>query len=94
VKSLAIKLRPNNIRASATSPGAVQGERMDRVIAARTESTGVTFEARKDEHLRNILLRHMVSVGDIANMALFLTSPAGPNIAGRAISVDGNVEYF
>jgi NAD(P)-dependent dehydrogenase (short-subunit alcohol dehydrogenase family) len=36
----------------------------------------------------------MVTVDDIAAMALFLASPAGQNITGQAISVDGNVEYL
>jgi len=48
----------------------------------------------KDEYLRKISLRRMVSVDDIAAMALYLASPAGRNISGQAISVDGNVEYL
>ncbi|GAB2923108.1 SDR family oxidoreductase [Paraburkholderia jirisanensis] len=94
VKSLAVELGPSNIRVNAILPGVVQGERMERVIAARAEATGVTFEAMKQEYLRKISLRRMVSVDDIAAMALFLASPAGQNITGQAISVDGNVEYL
>jgi NAD(P)-dependent dehydrogenase (short-subunit alcohol dehydrogenase family) len=94
VKSLAIELGPNNIRVNAILPGVVQGERMDRVIAARAQSTGLSVEAMKGEYLKKISLRRMVTVDDIAAMALFLTSPAGQNITGQAISVDGNVEYF
>lgn len=94
VKSLAVELGPSDIRVNAILPGVVQGERMDRVIAARAEATGVTFEAMRDEYLRKISLRRMVSVEDIAAMALFLASPAGRNITGQAISVDGNVEYL
>ena len=94
VKSLAIELGPSNIRVNAILPGVVQGERMDRVIAARAQSTGLTFEAMKDEYLKKISLRRMVTVDDIAAMALFLTSPAAQNISGQAISVDGNVEYL
>jgi NAD(P)-dependent dehydrogenase (short-subunit alcohol dehydrogenase family) len=94
VKSLAIELGPSNIRVNAILPGVVQGERMDRVIAARAASTGVTFEAMKEEYLRKISLRRMVTVDDIAAMTLFLASPAGQHISGQAISVDGNVEYL
>ncbi len=94
MKSLAIELGPSNIRVNAILPGVVQGERMDRVIAARAESTGVSFEAMKEEYLKKISLRRMVTVDDIAAMALFLSSPAGQNISGQAISVDGNVEYL
>ena len=94
VKSLAIELGPSNIRVNAILPGVVEGERMDRVIAARAESTGVSFETMRDEYLRKISLRRMVTVDDIAAMALFLASPAGQNISGQALSVCGNVEYL
>jgi NAD(P)-dependent dehydrogenase (short-subunit alcohol dehydrogenase family) len=36
----------------------------------------------------------MVTVDDIAAMTLFLASPAGRNISGQAISIDGNTEYL
>lgn len=94
VKSLAVELGPENIRVNAILPGVVQGERMDRVIAARAESTGVSFDEMKEQYLKKISLRRMVTVDDIAAMALFLASPAGCNITGQAISVDGNVEYL
>ncbi|MGF6570759.1 NAD(P)-dependent dehydrogenase (short-subunit alcohol dehydrogenase family) [Paraburkholderia sp. GAS333] len=94
VKSLAIELGPNNVRVNAILPGVVEGERMDRVIAARAESLGIGFEQMKGEYLEKISLRRMVTVHDVAAMALFLASPAGQNISGQAISVDGNVEYL
>ena len=34
----------------------------------------------------------MVSAADIANMILFICSPAGENISGQSLSVCGNVE--
>ena len=34
----------------------------------------------------------MVSPDDVAEMAIFLCSPAGKNISGQSISVCGNVE--
>lgn len=94
VKSLAIELGPNNVRVNAILPGVVEGERMDRVIAARAESLGIGFDQMKGEYLQKISLRRMVTVHDVAAMALFLASPAGQNISGQAISVDGNVEYL
>ncbi|MGN6317164.1 SDR family oxidoreductase [Trinickia sp.] len=94
VKSLAIELGPSNVRVNAILPGVVQGERMDRVIAARAQSTGVPFDEMKQQYLDKISLRRMVTVEDIAALALFLASPAGQNISGQAISVDGNVEYL
>lgn len=94
VKSLAVELGPSDIRVNAILPGVVEGERMNRVIAARAEALGLPFETMREEYLRKISLRRMVSVDDIAATALFLASPAGRNITGQAISVDGNVEYL
>jgi NAD(P)-dependent dehydrogenase (short-subunit alcohol dehydrogenase family) len=94
VKSLAVELGPSNIRVNAILPGAVEGERMDRVIAARADALGIGFEQMKTEYLGKISLRRMVTVDDIAAMTLFLASPAGRNISGQAISIDGNTEYL
>jgi NAD(P)-dependent dehydrogenase (short-subunit alcohol dehydrogenase family) len=94
VKSLAIELGPSGIRVNAILPGIVEGERMNSVIAARARTVGVELEAMRQEYLRKISLRRMVTVDDVAAMALFLCSPAARNITGQAISVDGNVEYL
>ena len=93
-KSLAIELGPQGIRANAILPGTVEGERMSRVIAARAAATGVSAETMRDEYLKKISLRRMVSAADVAATALFLSAPAARNISGQAISVDGNVEYL
>jgi NAD(P)-dependent dehydrogenase (short-subunit alcohol dehydrogenase family) len=94
MKSLAIELGPQGIRANAILPGVVEGERMSSVISARAAATGVSIEAMQEEYLRKISLRRMVSSDDVAAMALFLSSPAARNVTGQAISVDGNVEYL
>lgn len=93
-KSLAIELGPQGIRVNAILPGTVEGERMDGVIAARAFATGVSAEAMRQEYLRKISLRRMVTADDVAAMVLFLSSPAARNVTGQAISVDGNVEYL
>jgi NAD(P)-dependent dehydrogenase (short-subunit alcohol dehydrogenase family) len=87
VKSLAIELGPSGIRANAILPGIVEGERMNRVIAARAETLGVDFETMRKEYLGKISLRRMVTVDDVAAMALFLCSPAARNITGQVMMV-------
>ena len=91
-KSLAMELGPAGIRANAIEPGPVSGERMERVIRARAEALGVGLDAARDEVVSKISLRRMVTVQDIANMALFLASAAGASITGQELSVCGNVE--
>jgi NAD(P)-dependent dehydrogenase (short-subunit alcohol dehydrogenase family) len=94
VKSLAIELGPQGIRANAILPGVVDGPRMDRVIADRASASGTTEAEMRESYLHKISLRRMVEAEDVANLALFLASDLARNISGQAISVDGNVEYL
>jgi len=48
----------------------------------------------REQYLKSISLRRMVTTDDVAGLALFLCSPAARNLTGQAISVDGNVEYL
>jgi NAD(P)-dependent dehydrogenase (short-subunit alcohol dehydrogenase family) len=91
-KSLAMELGPHKIRVNALQPGAVRGERIHRVIAARAKATGLSFEQQRDTVLGKVSLRTFVEPEDIAAMALFLAAPAGARITGQALSVCGNVE--
>lgn len=94
VKSLAIELGPLGVRVNAILPGAVEGERMDKVIAARAAAAGVGFEEMRKQYLDRISLRRMVTSDDVAAMTLFLCSPGARNVTGQAISVDGNIEHL
>ena len=94
MKSLAVELGPHGIRVNAILPGTVEGDRMDAVIAARAEATGVSVDAMRAQYLDRISLRRMVSAEDVAAFALFLCSPAARNLTGQAVSVDGNLEHL
>jgi NAD(P)-dependent dehydrogenase (short-subunit alcohol dehydrogenase family) len=89
-KSLAIELGPSNIRVNTIQPGVVEGERVNRVISARAKAAGIDIEASRKQFVSTISLRRMVSAQDIANMALFLATPAGASISGQALSVCGD----
>jgi NAD(P)-dependent dehydrogenase (short-subunit alcohol dehydrogenase family) len=91
-KSLAMELGPANIRVNAIQPGVVEGERIERVVAAKAKALGVSVADYRQQMLSKVSLRRSVSPLDIANMALFLASAAGRNISGQALSVCGNVE--
>jgi NAD(P)-dependent dehydrogenase (short-subunit alcohol dehydrogenase family) len=93
-KSLAIELGPANIRVNAIQPGIVEGERMKRVIGAKAAALGISDDEFEEQLLSTVSLHKMVSAQDIANMGLFLATPAGASISGQAISVCGNAEYM
>jgi NAD(P)-dependent dehydrogenase (short-subunit alcohol dehydrogenase family) len=93
-KSLAVELGADNIRVNAILPGAVDGPRIRRVIAAKAESVGVPLKEMEAKYVSQASLKRMVTAEDIAAMAVFLASPAGYNISGQALSVDADTQYL
>ena len=93
-KSLAIEFGPHEVRCNCICPGTVRGERMDRVIAAEAEQRGITTEQVTTEYLQGQSIKRFVEPSEIADLALFLASPAAKMINGQAIGVDGNTETY
>src|SRR6195952_1597995 len=91
-QSLAKELGPSNIRVNAILPGIIKGPRMEGVIRDRATQVGVAYETMEREYLDRISLRRMTDPEDVATMVVFLVSPAGRNISGQSLGVDGNVE--
>jgi NAD(P)-dependent dehydrogenase (short-subunit alcohol dehydrogenase family) len=83
---------PANIRVNAILPGIVEGPRMSGVIAARAKQTGVSYEVMEKTYLERVSMRRMVTASDVAVTIAYLLSPAGRNISGQSLGVDGNVE--
>jgi NAD(P)-dependent dehydrogenase (short-subunit alcohol dehydrogenase family) len=88
----AMELGPTGIRVNAILPGIVAGERQDRVLVARARVEGIPVEEAWRQRLQSVSLRSTVSADDVAEMVLFLCSPAGRMISGQSLSVCGNVE--
>jgi len=88
----AMELGPSGIRVNAILPGIVEGARQDRVLSAKAETFGISLEAMRTRALERVSLRRMVSAQDIAAQIVFVCSPAGANVSGQSLSVDGIVE--
>jgi len=93
-KSLAVEAGPDKVRVNAILPGIVEGERIERVIAAKAKALGVSHEAFRETFLETTSLRSTVTAQDIANMALFVSTQPGCRITGQALAVDGDVRYL
>ena len=91
-KSLSMELGAFGIRVNAICPGPVAGERIERVIASKAQMRGVAPDVVRDELLGHTSLRRLVSADDIANAIVFLASPAGGNISGHALPIDGDLQ--
>ena len=92
MKTLAMELGPFGIRANAICPGAVEGDRMDRIIAKEAEAREMSEDDLRKGYADLVSLKTFVSAEDIANMALFLASPMAKNVTGMAMAVDGHTE--
>jgi len=85
---LAVELGRHNIRVNAIAPGAVEGDRVDRVLTAQAELRGIPAEAIRKAFLARSPLRRMVTPEDVASAALFLCSDLARNVSGQCLPVN------
>jgi NAD(P)-dependent dehydrogenase (short-subunit alcohol dehydrogenase family) len=91
-KTWAMELGKDKIRVNAICPGSVRGARIDAVMEKEAITRGVDMEHVRQSYVQHTSLKTFVSARDIAEMACFLSSPAGQFITGQAIGVDGHQE--
>ena len=91
-KSLAMELGEFNIRVNAICPGSVSGDRIDRVIKAKSESLSVDEKQLREDFESMVSLKTFVDKEDIANMVVFLLSEEAKRVSGQIMTVDGNTE--
>ena len=84
---LALELAPHNIRVNAIAPGAVAGDRIDRVIAGQAQVKGVSVEEERRRFVERSPLKRMSTAQDIASLAVYLCSDAAKNLSGQCIAV-------
>ena len=93
-KTLAAELGPFGIRCNAVCPGAVEGERMDRVLAAEAAARNVSPDQVYTDYASGTSLRRFAKAQEIADMCVFLASDAARFVSGQVIAVDGNTETY
>ena len=79
-KSLAKELGSRNILVNAVAPGFIQ-----------TDMTDVLKDEVKEEISKNIPLKRMGTVQDVANVIKFLASDDSSYITGQVINIDGGM---
>lgn len=89
-KTLAIELGQYGIRANAIAPGAVEGERIERVFAGRAQISGRSVEEVRADAFAAQSIKAMVDPNDIAALAVFLASSAAKAISGQVIPIDND----
>ncbi|PYR20111.1 MAG: 3-oxoacyl-[acyl-carrier-protein] reductase [Acidobacteria bacterium] len=84
---LALELGRHNITVNAIAPGAVEGDRIDRVIRGQADIRGVDVERMRQSLVERAPLRRMSTAEDISYLAAFLCSEHARNISGQCIPV-------
>jgi NAD(P)-dependent dehydrogenase (short-subunit alcohol dehydrogenase family) len=89
-KTLSRELGEFGIRVNAILPGAVEGPRIQQVLAGRASASGRKVEQESAAALANQSIKRFVDPADIAALAVFLASDAGRSISGQMIPIDGD----
>ena len=87
VRTLAFETGPQGVRVNLISPGPVAGERIEGVIAKQAQARGVDPEDIRDRLLSTMALRRFVEPRQIAEAAVFLSSPMAESITGEDLNV-------
>ncbi|MEL6689372.1 MAG: SDR family oxidoreductase [Pseudomonadota bacterium] len=90
MKTAAMELGPHGIRANAICPGAVEGPRMEGVMAREAAAKGMTRDDIYAGYASGTSMKSLVTAEDIAAMAVFLASDAARLVSGQVIAVDGH----
>jgi NAD(P)-dependent dehydrogenase (short-subunit alcohol dehydrogenase family) len=91
-KTLSMELGGHGIRVNAIAPGAVAGERAERVFRGRAEATGKSIAEVKLAAMAGQSLKALVDPDDIAALAVFLASDAAKSISGQVLPIDGDMQ--
>lgn len=89
-RTLSMELGEWRIRANAIAPGAVGGDRIERVFAGRAAISGRTVEQERERAMAEQSIKGFVDPKDIAALCLFLASDAGKSISGQVIPIDND----
>jgi len=89
-KSLALELGPSGVRVNALLPGIVAGDRQRRVLEAKAEALGISFEEIERMAFSHTSIKEYVTANQLADLVVYTASPRARTISGQALSVCGD----
>lgn len=94
VRTLAMETGPYGVRVNLVSPGAVEGDRIEWVIARQAEAQGITPEQAREQFTSSSALGRLVPASDVADTVAYLASDASSSVTGEDVNVSaGTVMY-
>jgi NAD(P)-dependent dehydrogenase (short-subunit alcohol dehydrogenase family) len=92
-QSLASEVGRYGIRVNAIAPGAVEGERIQRVFNISAKNMGVTYEQVVANSNARSALGRMVKPEEVGALAVFLASEQSSAITGQTINIDAGANF-
>lgn len=93
-RSLAMELGRDKIRVNALLPGIVAGERQRRVLEAKAQARGISFQEMERYAFSFTSIQEYVTPQQLADLVVFVASPRGRTISGQSLSVCGDTNML
>jgi NAD(P)-dependent dehydrogenase (short-subunit alcohol dehydrogenase family) len=91
VRTLAWEAGEHGVRVNLISPGAVDGPRIERVIADQAAAAGISVDEARARFTSASPLGRLTDPRDVAAAAVFLASPAAASITGEDLNVSAGL---
>jgi hypothetical protein len=82
--------RQRRLTSNTIHPGAVAGERIDRVLQGRADASGLSLDEVRRQAMVNESIQEFIDPADIAALVLFLAGPHARTISGQLFPIDGD----
>ena len=76
------------IRCNCICPGAIEGERIERVMRARADALKQPYEQIRGQFLSQAAMNRMATEEEVARVALFLALDTSAGMTGQTMNVD------
>ncbi|MEK7873968.1 MAG: SDR family NAD(P)-dependent oxidoreductase [Chloroflexota bacterium] len=86
-RTIAMEVGRHNIRCNCINPGAVEGERLTRVLEARSKATGIPMDEMWKRTMDRGPIRRLVKPEEIGATVVFLASDDGVSFTGQTLDV-------
>ena len=93
-RTAALELAQHQVRCNVISPGPVEGERVEEVVARAARAQNLSPDVIRKSFLDWTPLGSMVTEGEICDMVFFLSSDAGRHMTGQDINMDGGTVMY